>query len=281
MMHKVDVQGFEDYLMEQGYSQKTVASYVKCLRRANQYDELHLALNKRKLSRPYYNLILSSLNKYADCIGGKQGDKILKSLKSLPRRRWKEPEPERPLTDEEWRTLLDSVEEEDPPLQQILILMCRTGLRVGDLGEGIERKKAEEGLKTGTLQVKVKGGKYRPFPVQGHVITALEDLLSFSNWKYLWQSVTKKSTHAYYMAVSRALRRAGNRVDIPASMLHPHLLRKTVAVQALKAAGGNVIEVQKFLGHKDVRTTQRYLAYIEVEELWDLMDKIDQEREQK
>lgn len=39
---------------------------------------------------------------------------------------------------------------------------------------------------------------------------------------------------------------------------HPHKLRRTFAVETLNASGGDIRSVQDFLGHADIRTTQRY-----------------------
>jgi len=53
----------------------------------------------------------------------------------------------------------------------------------------------------------------------------------------------------------RMLRIYGERAGVE---VHPHKLRRTFAVEALNATGGDLRSVQEMLGHSDIRTTQRY-----------------------
>jgi len=276
---KLDLAGFEEYLQDRGYRPNTISTYLKVLRKASRLEEPTAVMRERKMSRSRWNVLLAAFRHYAGFAGGEAGEAIMSTLHQLPKRRFRDPEPEPPLSDEEWRDLLESVEDEDAPMRDVLILLCRTGMRVGDLGQGIERQHAETALKTGVLKIKVKGGRYRPFPISGPTEESLSDLVDVRGWSVLWQAISKKSTHAYYMAVSRALRRAGERAGISKARLHPHLLRKTVAVQALKASGADIVTVSKLLGHRDIRATQHYLNHIEPDELLTLINKMDEERE--
>lgn len=70
------------------------------------------------------------------------------------------------------------------------------------------------------------------------------------------------STRAVGYLVRRALEKAG----LAAKAISPHSLRHTYAIRALRA-GGNVIAVQKLLGHASVATTQRYLDHLGLGEL--------------
>jgi len=70
------------------------------------------------------------------------------------------------------------------------------------------------------------------------------------------------STRAIGYLVRRALEKAG----LAAKALSPHAFRHTYAIRALRA-GGNVIAVQKLLGHASVATTQRYLDHLALGEL--------------
>lgn len=53
----------------------------------------------------------------------------------------------------------------------------------------------------------------------------------------------------------RMLRIYGERANVE---VHPHKLRRTFAVDALNATGGDLRSVQEMLGHADIRTTQKY-----------------------
>ena len=70
------------------------------------------------------------------------------------------------------------------------------------------------------------------------------------------------STRAVGYLVRRALEGAG----LAAKAISPHSMRHTFAIRALRA-GGNVIAVQKLLGHASVATTQRYLDHLALGEL--------------
>jgi site-specific recombinase XerD len=73
---------------------------------------------------------------------------------------------------------------------------------------------------------------------------------------------SRLSTRAVGYLVRRALDRAG----LAAKAISPHALRHTYAIRALRA-GGNVIAVQKLLGHASVATTERYLDHLALDEL--------------
>jgi site-specific recombinase XerD len=70
------------------------------------------------------------------------------------------------------------------------------------------------------------------------------------------------STRAVGYLVRQAIERAG----LAAKAISPHSLRHTYAIRALRA-GGNLMAVQKLLGHASVATTQRYLDHLALGEL--------------
>ena len=70
------------------------------------------------------------------------------------------------------------------------------------------------------------------------------------------------STRAVGYLVGRTLEKA----SLAVKPISPHSLRHTYAIRALRA-GGNVIAVQKLLGHASVATTQRYLDHLALSEL--------------
>jgi integrase len=70
------------------------------------------------------------------------------------------------------------------------------------------------------------------------------------------------STRAVGYLVRRSLERAG----LAAKAISPHALRHTFAIRALRA-GGNLIALQRLLGHASVTTTQRYLDHLALGEL--------------
>lgn len=272
----MDLDGFKRWLEEETYSPETVRAYLKALRKVGKGGAGPL-LSSKKVSRSQRTILVAALKKYAAWAGGEEGAAILDSVRSLPRVRHHKPAPERPLDDAQWRNLVDAVEQMQGPMREVLILLCRTGLRVGDIGR-IERGRAQEAVETGTLYLAVKGGDYRPYPARGSIAEALRGLLAYS-WERVWESISNTSERGYYMAVNRELKRAAEWTGLDPSKVHPHLLRKTVAAQLLKSTGGDLRAVQKLLGHASIVTTEGYVAYVEVDELGDHMDALDKRRD--
>ena len=270
----MDIDGFRKDLLEQAYSPETVRAYMKALRKADAKG-VEKTL-RRKMSRSHRTITISALKKYATWVGGDEGAAILTVIRSLPRYRYHDPPPERPLSDGEWRSLLSAIDSEESPQREILVLLCRTGLRIGDIGR-IERDHVLGAVDDGVLYLVQKGGHYRPYP--SRAIKDTLDALLEHRWGVLWEAISQTSERAYYMATSRALKRAATEAGLDASKVHPHLLRKTVATQLLRSTNGNLIAVQKLMGHANVTTTQRYVAFTDVEELSDLMDALNERRD--
>lgn len=265
---------FESYLREQ-YAPLTVSAYMKALRKAQRHTPPVKVLES-KMGKSMRTIMVSALKKYASWTEDEEERRsITDKLGRLPRYRHTSPSPERPLDDNEWRALLSAIEEEESPLREVLELLCRTGLRVGDIGR-IERDQAMDALETKVLYLIQKGGNYRPYPAK-HILDILDHLLTF-RWARVWETCSESSERGYYMRVSRALKQAAIRAGLDKDRVHTHLLRKTVATQLLRSTGGDLIAVQKLLGHASVTTTQGYVAYTNVDELAEMLDRLDRDR---
>jgi integrase/recombinase XerD len=220
----------------------------------------------------------AALRWYARFLGtqpGGHGEALTQTLDDLPKYKPPARPPKRPLRDEEWRRLADEARREKEPLATVLWLLCASGLRVNvDLG-GLERERVEEAVERGVLFLKTKGGEYRSYPAKGYR-HEFETLLRYE-WDLLWQAITKKSEHAYYMQMHRGLRRCAKRADIDPKRVHPHLMRTTTATQLLRTQK-DITRVQKLLGHKQITTTQIYTDYLDPEEMEEDMDALSKLR---
>ncbi|PCH79693.1 MAG: site-specific tyrosine recombinase XerD [Planctomycetota bacterium] len=137
------------------------------------------------------------------------------------------------------------------------------GLRTEDLSLRINGSDAP-----GLLRVFGKGGKERLVPFGGEARRRIEQwteegrrkLPARSNFVILSRGGLQLDRHRVF----RIVRHWAGTCDIR-SDIHPHTLRHSCATHLL-AGGGDLRSVQEFLGHADLRTTERY-THVEVDEL--------------
>lgn len=147
------------------------------------------------------------------------------------------PKPMRTLSLEELGRLFRATEGGSRERALVMVLID-TGMRVGEAW-GL----APEDLQGDTLRVRGKAGE-RDVPVSPATVEALREHLPWG--------VTVRWLRAM---VTGAMARGG----ITGARACPHTLRHSFARQYLMA-GGDVFSLQRILGHRDLATTQRYLA---------------------
>ncbi|MCH2111225.1 MAG: tyrosine-type recombinase/integrase [Planctomycetes bacterium] len=166
-----------------------------------------------------------------------------------------------PLESNSWTSLRD---------QALLSLLYGGGLRVS---EAITLELRDLTLRPqddqpGILRVFGKGRKERLVPFSGEARVRLEKWLEFGRedrkpagpWVLLSKSGKALDRHRVFRIVKDHAQKTG--ITRP---IHPHTLRHSCATHLL-AGGGDLRAVQEFLGHADLRTTERY-THVEVEEL--------------
>ncbi len=154
----------------------------------------------------------------------------------------------------------------------LLALLYGGGLRVS---EAVSLRRGDLSLRAhaadteaGVLRVTGKGGKERLVPFGGGARARLEQWLeegrprlpAQSEHVLLSRSGKPLDRHRAFRIVRQAARAAGLRQEV-----HPHTLRHSCATHLL-LGGGDLRAVQEFLGHADLRTTERY-THVEVDEL--------------
>jgi integrase/recombinase XerD len=119
-----------------------------------------------------------------------------------------------------------------------------------------------------------KGRRDRDVPVRRDVAKSLRAYLADTDRRlgasgplFLSHDRARKgggrlSARAVGYLVARLVEQAG----VDAKRVSPHSLRHTFAIRSLKN-GGNVVAVQKLLGHASIQTTTRYTDHLEVSEL--------------
>lgn len=172
--------------------------------------------------------------------------------------------------DASWRRLaaevLARVGSRRPNEAVALYVLLRTGLRVGDLLR-IERHALMDpaGILRPTLNLMQKGGSVRTIDTEGAKDAWLLLCRYWTEpaWTNMALFVTYGSSSdpeaasAAYKRLARTFRELAERAGLPPPW-RLHRIRRTVAVQALRATGDLPV-VQQLLGHQSVRTTLGYL----------------------
>jgi site-specific recombinase XerD len=71
----------------------------------------------------------------------------------------------------------------------------------------------------------------------------------------------------------RDLKKIGKRLSIVGVRFSPHTFRHTFAISYLRA-GGNLFYLSRILGHTSVKTTERYLQSVRVDDLQAVHDRL-------
>jgi integrase/recombinase XerD len=154
----------------------------------------------------------------------------------------------------------------------LLALLYGGGLRVSEAAglrmDALSLRAHAEDRAAGLLRVIGKGDKERLAPFGGEARRRVEQWIAEGRARLAPRCdrllVTKSGRpldrHRAFRIVQEAAARAGLREAV-----HPHTLRHSCATHLL-LGGGDLRAVQEFLGHADLRTTERY-THVEAEQL--------------
>jgi len=184
-------------------------------------------------------------------------------LDFVPRvRRLKSPPPESKfLTEEEAVALVNAAEE---PWKYMILLGLTTGLRQGELlalqWRDINRERRFLMVRHSIFRGRMgspKSNKERPVPLNDDAMEALNSLCQNGEFVFCNDQGKPWTDNQCKWPLIRASKSAGIR------HVSWHMLRHTFASHLVQH-GTSIMEVQKYLGHSDIRTTQRY-AYLNPE----------------
>lgn len=165
-----------------------------------------------------------------------------------------------PLTESEEQKLLQSYDEATPSgcrIKAILMLMLDAGLRKSEV---ITLKFADVHIDEGFLLIKGKGSKERWLPF-GHktgwmlqryvTLYRPEPFTPNVDTFFLDPEGNPMTRNALKMVFDRISKKTG------ITRLHPHLMRHTFGIRSQEM---NIpsLTLQRYMGHADVRTTERY-----------------------
>ena len=195
--------------------------------------------------------------------------------------------PARSIPDEAWRAFTRKLEARASAdaATAVLYVLADTGLRIGDVLR-LELTELRSGARTGRLDLTVKGGRERILRWDG----------AESAWNALLEHAKRARSAtivahlvspgsdpsagaAAYKACARTMAAIGAEVD-PEERWHPHRMRRTVLVTALRETH-DIVAVQKLGDHGSITTTQRYLDEVDAEETAELQRKLTANRRRK
>lgn len=143
----------------------------------------------------------------------------------------------------------------------MILVLLDTGMRVGELSRLrlCDYDQNEQCLLIkpyGNSQMKTKS---RPVYISDRTATALFDYLSPRDCRnqqaplFLGEQGNSVTPNSIRLLVADLSKKAGIR------HIHPHIFRHTYSIQFLRN-GGNIYDLQKVLGHADLKMCMRYLA---------------------
>ena len=250
----------ERELKRRNYSEKTIKSYVYCIKKFLEWVKKD---NPRKITKHdikeflYYhaekNKSSSTLNLYLQALKFAL-EKILnkrffaelpfsKKAKSLPV----------VLSKEEVKKLIDSIENDKHKL--MIRLMYSAGLRLNEL-ICLKVKDIEFDNMYGWVR-KGKGNKDRLFIIAESIKNELSDYIKTNNLPSESWLVTGRKGHISGRSVQNIVRINSKKAGILKSV-HPHTLRHSFATHLIEN-GYDLTSVQTLMGHNSVETTMVYV----------------------
>lgn len=173
---------------------------------------------------------------------------------------------ERYLTQDEAQTLFEAVKQSDNKmLQYIVPMLILTGTRKREV---LDAKWSEFDLERRIWRIGIsKSGKARHVPISDGVFNLLQSVPRIDGCEYVFANpATAKPYVSIYCSWNTARKQAG----LPDVRMHD--LRHSFA-SFLVNNGRSLYEVQKILGHTQIKTTQRY-AHLANDTLLDAANQV-------
>lgn len=284
------IQGFEQWLIEDGKANSTVQSYINDVQKFNSYLVKRDADPEVLFSRFYFtsylkqleaegmkvntiNKKITSLKVYNDWLvqQGYASESFVQMKRDKIRIADGSEDEVSVLNDFQVDQFLFHLEKESQRNKCIGYLLLYTGVRVSEL---VQIQISDIDRLTAQLTVRGKGGKYRQIPLRKDVIEIIhvylqgERGMSFPESPYLL--VSQRAPKLHRDAVRRWLDQVGDVLNIH---IHPHMLRHTFCTRLLKN-GVDITTVSKLAGHANLNTTIKHYINISKEEKQAAVDRL-------
>lgn len=246
---------FAHYLRAQGLSWGTVRVYRNVIRKMGESDPerflIRVCQTAPSGTATTHRAAVKAWLRYM----GEDADAL-----KLPRGRRPNPELREPLDEHQLAGFYAAAMGVCDPVQTILLLLPRTGMRVSEVCErkldDVVRRRGVRGF-----YFAGKGGRWRFVPLSSAAQGILDAYLSrrVHEGPWLWPGANGATyegvTHIHPERVRAWCRKLSGDLGF---RVHPHLLRHTWATEAHRL-GVPERTIQAVLGHKSIKTTYRYL----------------------
>ncbi|MBT8453026.1 MAG: tyrosine-type recombinase/integrase [Deltaproteobacteria bacterium] len=257
--------GFSAWLGDYGLDGGTIRLYVHDVKRAYAQGGPLRRLRDRELAPKTLRHIKAACRGFARFRGD---DGLLTELDKI-----RLPAPIRktakvPLAREELFALVDEIDRADyldEAMRAELGLMASRGFRCGDVLR-LKRREVKAALRQGTLAYEAKGRRRLEFKVLGTFRPYLDLLVSHPRWERVEDLISPRAAEATRRqaagrAAARALGLCGANVGIEG--LYPHRLRRTYAVEYLRALGPDPFAAIKLQQHMQWASLQTAMGYVD------------------
>lgn len=262
-----DIEKFRAWLFEFGLSEGTVDIYSHDIDKAFREGGLMDRLRDDELAPKTRRHILAAVRHWGEYTSDA---KLLMALKRL-----RLPSPQRkvaktPIERDELFALMDEIEAAtylDDPMRAELGLMAARGFRCGDVLR-LRKREIVSALRTGTLAYEGKGRRRLEFSVIPTYRRFLEILPDYPGWDRVEDLIAPRSSpgklrrRAASKAAARALTACADQVGI--DDIYPHRLRRTYAVEYLRAMKTDpeaVVKLQQHMQWASLATAMQYVDH--------------------
>jgi site-specific recombinase XerD len=273
-----DLERFRTWLVGRGREAETAAGYVYDVRSCLEADNVTSRLIDRDLAPKTRRRMVAAMRSWATFSKDADLLLLLRDIKLPPSKR---KTPRQPLPVEDWHRLVEAVEESRvrPAIKGTLLIICVRGIRVGDVLR-LRRTEIHQALRTGRLVLEAKGGARQDFTAKP-MLAGLELLAEQpGRWERVEDLISPDTVNIRKAArrrVHRALRRLAKSVGIDPAEVYPHRLRRTYAVEFLRAMKGDPEAMQKLvkqMGWLNAGTAFEYTDFISSESLDEIDERI-------
>lgn len=276
----MDLEPFRNWLVEHGLSDGTIGVYIRDIRHCFDAGGVMTRLRNDELAPKTRRHILAAARRWAEYTEDVAMTKALKKLRLPPAKR---KTAKVPLKREDLFSLVDelgSASYIDDPMRAVLGMMACRGLRCGDVLR-LRHAEIDAAKESGTLSFEAKGRRRLEFRVLKTYRRFLDLLAAIpGSWTRVDEVISPGAgENGRRSAAARAVERSLTRVGVHCGVLglYPHRLRRTYAVEYLRALHGDPEALVKLTQHMQwasMTTAMEYVDHARGDELNEVAERM-------